>query len=110
MNNDLISREDLKKYKFTTQIANGVELEDIEVVPVSVIDNAPTAENTPRFIAYADGRIEQMKHFVHVTINDPKYGEVDGWLDKARQVLFTDAVTTEFAKRVYGWTWKENEK
>lgn len=44
MNNDLISREALKKYKFTTQIANGVELEDIEVIPVSVIDNAPTVE------------------------------------------------------------------
>lgn len=67
-------------------------------------------EPNPKFITHADGRIEQMKHFVHVTINDPKYGEIDGWLDKARQVLFTDAVTTDFAKKVYGWTWKEAEE
>ena len=39
---DLISREALKKYKFTTQVCNGVEPEDIEVVPVAAIDNAPT--------------------------------------------------------------------
>ena len=45
MNNDLISRSALKKYKFTTQIANGVELEDIEVVPVAAIDNASTVVN-----------------------------------------------------------------
>jgi hypothetical protein len=43
---DLISRSALKKYKFTTQIANGVELEDIEVVPVASIDNAPTVNTT----------------------------------------------------------------
>lgn len=34
----------LKKHKFTTQIANGVEIEDIDVVPVAAIDNAPTVE------------------------------------------------------------------
>lgn len=61
----------------------------------------------PKFITSADERIKTMKHLVHVTINDPKYGEVDGWLDPARQLLFTDAVSTEFAKKVYGWTWKE---
>ena len=38
---DLISREALKKHKFTTQVANGVEIEDIEVIPISTIDNAP---------------------------------------------------------------------
>lgn len=47
MNNDLISREALKEYKFTTQTANGVELEDIEVVPVAAIDNAPTVDAYP---------------------------------------------------------------
>lgn len=61
----------------------------------------------PKFITSADERIKTMKHFVHVTINDSKYGEVDGWLDKARQVFIIDAVTTDFAKSVYGWTWKE---
>lgn len=47
MNDDLISREDLKKYKFKTQVYNGVEPEDVEVVPVAAIDNAPSvvAEN-----------------------------------------------------------------
>ena len=34
----------LKKHKFTTQIANGVEIEDIDVVPVSAIDNTPTVK------------------------------------------------------------------
>lgn len=38
--------DELKKYKFTTQIANGVEIEDIEVVPVAAIDNAMTVEIT----------------------------------------------------------------
>lgn len=42
---DLISRSALKKYKFTTQHANGVELEDIEVVPVAAIDNAEAVVN-----------------------------------------------------------------
>lgn len=41
---DLISREALKEHKFTTQVANGVEIQDIEVVPVASIDNAPTVE------------------------------------------------------------------
>lgn len=45
MNDDLISRSALKKYKFKTQIANGVELEDIEVVPLCAIDNAPTVSD-----------------------------------------------------------------
>lgn len=36
--------DELKKYKFTTQIANGVEIEDIEVVPVAAIDNALTVK------------------------------------------------------------------
>lgn len=40
----LIDADALKKDKFTTKIANGVELEDIEVVPVPSIDNAPTVE------------------------------------------------------------------
>lgn len=39
-----IDADSLKKYKFTTQHANGVELEDIEVVPVAAIDNAPTID------------------------------------------------------------------
>ena len=42
MNNDLISREELKKHKFTTQIRNGVAIGEIEVVSVASIDNAPT--------------------------------------------------------------------
>jgi hypothetical protein len=73
------------------------------------IDECQYYEKPIKFMTSADRRIETMKHFVHVTINDPKYGEVDGWLDKARQLLFTDAVTTDFAKRVLGWTWKETD-
>ena len=54
--NDLISREALKKYKFTTQIANGVEIEDIEVVPVAAIDNAPSVETSKiEYKAYNEG-------------------------------------------------------
>lgn len=39
---DLISREALKKCAFWTKVNNGVELIDIKVVPLYVIDNAPT--------------------------------------------------------------------
>ena len=46
MNNDLISREALKKHKFPINIANGVEIEEIEVVPVEAIENAPTVDTT----------------------------------------------------------------
>ena len=44
---DLISRAWLKKHKFTTQVCNGLEIEDVDVVGVAIIDNAPTvvAEN-----------------------------------------------------------------
>lgn len=38
----LIDANALKEHKFTTQICNGVEIEDVEVVSVGVIDNAPT--------------------------------------------------------------------
>lgn len=44
MDNDLISREALKKHKFPINIADGVEIKEIEVVPVGAIDNAPTVE------------------------------------------------------------------
>ena len=39
---DLISRAWLKKHKFTTQVCNGLEIEDDDVVGVAIIDNAPT--------------------------------------------------------------------
>ena len=39
---DLISREALKEHIFTVNHGNGVEIEPIEVVPLCVIDNAPT--------------------------------------------------------------------
>ena len=39
---DLISRAWLKKHKFTTPVCNGLELEDVDVVGVATIDNAPT--------------------------------------------------------------------
>lgn len=40
----LIDADALKEHKFTTQCANGVEIYDVDVVPVAVIDNAPTIE------------------------------------------------------------------
>lgn len=40
----LIDADELKKCKFTTQHANGVEIEDIDVVSVASINNAPTVE------------------------------------------------------------------
>ena len=43
---DLISRTWLKEHKFTTQVCNGVEIEDVDVVGVATIDNAPTVEPT----------------------------------------------------------------
>lgn len=57
-----------------------------------------------------DKAIESLKNekrFIHVIIHHPN-GERDGWLDKSRQLLFTDAATTEFAKRVFGWSWEED--
>ncbi len=47
MSDNLISRSELKKHKFTTQVCNGLEIEDVDVVAVATIDNAPTvvAEN-----------------------------------------------------------------
>ena len=41
---DLISRTWLKEHKFTTQVCNGVEIEDVDVVAVATIDNAQTVE------------------------------------------------------------------
>lgn len=55
---DLISREALKKYKFTTQVANGVEIGDVDVVPVASIDNAPAVKidtNDIEYKAYCKG-------------------------------------------------------
>ena len=42
---DLISREALKEHIFTVNHGNGVEIEPIEVVPLCVIDNAPTVSD-----------------------------------------------------------------
>lgn len=42
---DLISRMWLKEHKFTTQVCNGVEIEDVDVVAIATIDNAPTVVN-----------------------------------------------------------------
>ena len=42
---DLISRAWLKEHKFTTQVCNGVEIEDIDVVAVATIDNAQPVVN-----------------------------------------------------------------
>lgn len=44
----LIDADALKKYKFTTQTYNGVEPEDIDVVCVGAIDNAPTIIERPK--------------------------------------------------------------
>ena len=48
MNNDLISREALKKHAIWTKVNNGVELIDIEVVPLVAIDNAPSVDERPQ--------------------------------------------------------------
>lgn len=45
MNDDLISRSELKEHKFTTQVCNGVEIEDVDVVAVATIDNAQPVVN-----------------------------------------------------------------
>lgn len=44
MNNDLISREYLKEYGTVIGMVNGQKM---KVVPLSVIDNAPTVEAYP---------------------------------------------------------------
>ena len=40
--------------------------------------------------------------FVHVKIKHRRFGEVDGWLDKQRHLLFFDFLTVELAKK-YNW-------
>ncbi len=55
---DLISREALKKYKFTTQVCNGVEPEDVEVVPVATIDT----------VTNADSEMKEIIDIIHNTI------------------------------------------
>lgn len=40
-----VDADELRKHVFTTAQCNGVELEPIEVVPLSVIDNAQTVVN-----------------------------------------------------------------
>jgi len=42
----------------------------------------------------------------HVIINHPRYGGSDGWYDEARQILFQNWVTIEYAKTL-GWSIKE---
>lgn len=44
--------------------------------------------------------------FVHVILKHPRFGECDAWLDKQRQLLFFDFITTEMASK-YNWSWKE---
>jgi len=50
---------------------------------------------------------EKAYRFEHVTINIPKMGEADGWIDRERMLLFSSAVTCEWAIR-QGWTWEED--
>lgn len=44
--------------------------------------------------------------FVHVIIKHPRFGECDGWLDKQRNLLFFDFITTEAASK-WNWSWEE---
>lgn len=78
MNDDLISREDLKKYKFTTQVCNGVEIESVEVVGVATIDNAPPIEDTPVYRlwkqAYERGKAERPQG-EWIIVKDERYGD-----------------------------------
>lgn len=48
MDNDLISRSELRKHAFTMYQSNGVALEPLKVVPLGCIDNAPTVEERPQ--------------------------------------------------------------
>ena len=45
---DLISRTWLKEHKFTTQVCNGLEIENVDVVAVATIDNALTVEEVEK--------------------------------------------------------------
>lgn len=45
-----IDADELKEHKFTTQCANGVEIYDVDVVPVGVIDNAPTIDPVQKVV------------------------------------------------------------
>lgn len=62
---DLISRTWLKEHKFTTQVCNGLEIENVDVVGVATIDNAPTIEDLSEYSdklwqkAYERGKAER---------------------------------------------------
>lgn len=45
--------------------------------------------------------------FVHVKLKHQRFGEVDAWIDKQRNLLFFDCITLELAKK-YNWEWKED--
>ena len=47
--------------------------------------------------------------FVHVTIKHPRFGKCDGWLDKQRQLLFFDFITTEVASK-WNWSWEADNE
>lgn len=79
MNNDLISREALKKHKFPINIADGVEIKEIEVVPVASIDNAPEVELTN----HLRDRIKVIDH--EITI--PQSYEAKCFLDGKRKAF-----------------------
>lgn len=52
---DCISREALKEQTIWTKVNNGVELIDIEVVPLDAIDNAQAVESRPQGEWIIDG-------------------------------------------------------
>lgn len=58
---DLISRTWLKEHKFTTQVCNGLEIEDVDVVAVATIDNAPTVEYPEQVTVECDTEEDKQK-------------------------------------------------
>lgn len=44
-----------------------------------------------------------------VKIKTKSHGEIDGYIDETRNLLFTQYITTELAERC-GWSWREQEE
>lgn len=71
-----------------------------------------TVKNQPSYVYEAlDVAYEALKkadYFKHVTVQQPKYGDCDGWIDRQRMLLFLDPISCKFAEAI-GITWKEDD-
>lgn len=84
-NNDYILRSDALRCKCTFEQSNGVEIEPIDAVPFSYLQNIPAADVEPkqRWIPVTERLPEYPGRFMCV-YEDEEYGEVGHCIDWGR--------------------------